>query len=209
MATVKSARAAAADATREAIVAAARRLFEEQGFHATSVADIAAAAGVAVQTIYNSIGSKQDVLRLVLNFTVAGPEAPRPVPVFMAERARAEPDPRKILDQLVAFWREAMPRSAPIQRVIREAAAVDESMAAFAVERDQQRLRNYGIAAGILDERGALRDGLTRDGAAAAIFAIGHPDVYRSLVLDAGWSVRRWATWVRDQLEAALLRQTP
>lgn len=208
MSDVKSARAVSAAATRSSIAAAARTLFEERGFHATSVVDIASAAGVAVQTIYNSVGAKHDVLRLVLDHTVAGGEAPRPVPVFMAERARAEPDPRKILDQLVAFWREALPRSAPIQRVIQEAAVGDEAMAAFAAERSAQRLRNYGIAARILDERKALRPGLTRDAAAAAIFAIGHPETFRALVLEGGWSVRRWSAWVRDALEAALLGQT-
>jgi AcrR family transcriptional regulator len=193
------------DASRNAIADAARRLFEERGFTGASIGDIAREAGVAVQTIYNTVGSKQDVLLLALDHTVAGERTPTPVPVFMAEQARAEPDPRKILDQLVAFWRDALPRSAPIQRVIDEAALVDESMAAFARERSARRLRNYGLAAEVLEERGALRPGLTREAAAACIFAIGHPQTFRTLVLDGGWSTKKWAAWVRDALEAALL----
>ena len=192
-------------ASRTAIADAARRLFEERGYSGTSIADIAREAGVVVQTIYNTVGSKQDVLLLALDHTVAGDRAPTPVPVFMAEEARAATDAGEILDQLVAFWREAMPRSAPIQRVIDEAAMLDEALAAFARERSARRLRNYGLAAEILEEKGALRPGLTRDAAAAAIFAIGHPQVYRSLVLDGAWSTKRWAAWVRELLEAALL----
>lgn len=192
-------------ASRTAIADAARRLFEERGYSGTSIADIAREAGVVVQTIYNTVGSKQDVLLLALDHAVAGERAPTPVPVFMVEQAREATAAGEILDQLVAFWREAMPRSAPIQRVIDEAAMLDESMAAFARERSARRLRNYGLAAEILEDKGALRPGLTRDAAAAAIFAIGHPQVYRSLVLDGGWSTKRWTAWARELLEAALL----
>ena len=46
---------------------------------------------------------------------------------------------------------------------------------------------------------------MTIDGAAAAIFAIGHPETYRALVLDGGWDEDAWATWLQVTLEAALL----
>jgi hypothetical protein len=48
--------------------------------------------------------------------------------------------------------------------------------------------------------------GMTIDGAAAAIFAIGHPETYRALVLDADWNDDAWAGWLQATLEAALLR---
>jgi len=51
-----------------------------------------------------------------------------------------------------------------------------------------------------------LRSGLTIDGAAAAIFAIGHPETYRALVLDGDWDDDAWANWLQATLEAALLR---
>ena len=44
--------------TRRDIVQAARRLFAERGYAQTSVNDIAAEAGVALQTIYARLGSK-------------------------------------------------------------------------------------------------------------------------------------------------------
>lgn len=43
------------------LLEAARRLFAEQGFHATTVEDIAAAAGVAKGTVYLYYKSKHDV----------------------------------------------------------------------------------------------------------------------------------------------------
>jgi AcrR family transcriptional regulator len=201
----KTRRQIAAEATQRVIVEAATRLFLEHGYHATSIGAVAREAGVAVQTIYNSIGSKRDLLSGVLDFAAAGARAPIPVPTFMSEQAEREPDPRRVIDQLVEFWRGALARTAPVFRVIREAAALDPEVAELERRRAEQRLRNYASAARILDERGALRPGLSRDDAAAAIFAIGHPDIYRFFVLEETWEPERWAEWVRERLYAALL----
>jgi AcrR family transcriptional regulator len=206
MSAVKTRQQIAAEETQRVIVEAAARLFLEHGYNATSIAQIAAEAGVAVQTIYNSIGSKRDVLSRVLDFAAAGDRAPVPVPQFMHDQAQREIDPRRIVEQLVEFWQGALPRTAPVFRIIRDAAAFDADAAALERGRAAQRLHNYGVAATLLDERGALPDGLTIDQAAAAIFAIGHPDVYRTLVLEGDWDDRRWAAWARATLLATLIR---
>ena len=94
--------------------------------------------------------------------------APTPVPTFMTEQADEEPDPRRIIAQIVEFWQGGLARTAPVFRVIRQAAALDPKVAALERQRAEQRLRNYGKAARVLEERGALRPGLSRDDAAAA-----------------------------------------
>ncbi|MBA3842409.1 MAG: TetR/AcrR family transcriptional regulator [Actinobacteria bacterium] len=195
----------AAEATQRSIVEAASRLFLAHGYNATSVSQIAAEAGVAIQTIYNAVGSKRDVLSRVLDFAAAGERSPLPVPQFMREQAQAEPDPRKIIAQLVAFWRGALPRTAPVFRIIREAAAADPEIAALERSRAAQRLRNYRQAATLIAQRGALRNTITVDQAAASIFAIGHSDAYRALVLEGDWHDDDWAAWVQATLENALL----
>ena len=205
MAATKTRRQIAAEDTQRAIVEAAHSLFLKRGYHATSIGAVAAEAGVAVQTIYNSVGSKRDLLSRVLDYAAAGERAPMPVPVFMREQAEREPDPRAIIDQLVEFWRGGLERTAPVFRVIRQAAALDPEVAALERQRAEQRLSNYGIAAHILAERGALRDGLTPDDAAAIIFNLGHPSQYHFLVHEQGWPVERWTEWVRSALIAALL----
>lgn len=204
MVPVKTRQQIAAEETQRVIVEAAAQLFLERGYHATSIGQIAAEAGVAVQTIYNSVGPKRDLLSRVLDFAAAGEHAPTPVPQFMREQAERELDPVKIIQQLVEFWRGALPRTAPVFRVIREAAALDPEAAALDRDRAAQRLRNYQIAARLLERRGALRDRLTVDQAAAAIFAIGHPEIYRTLVIDGDWDERRWAQWARATLIATL-----
>jgi AcrR family transcriptional regulator len=203
---VKTRQQIAAEETQRAIVEAAAALFAEHGYHATSIGRIASAAGVAVQTIYNSVGSKRDILSRVLDFAAAGERAPVPVPRFMREDAEREPDPRRIIAQLISFWRDALPRTAPVFRIIREAAAADQEVAALERARSAQRLANYGQAARLLAERNALRSGLTIEQAAAAIFAIGHPETYRALVLDGDLTDDDWAAWAQDLLEASLLQ---
>jgi AcrR family transcriptional regulator len=203
---VKTRKQFAAEQTQRVIVEAAARLFLERGYHATSIGRISAEAGVAVQTIYNAIGSKRDLLSRVLDFAAAGDRAPLPVPQFMREQAESEPDPRQIIAQLVEFWRGALPRTAPVFRIIREAAAADPEIAVLERDRAKQRLSNYRRAAQLIADRDALRPGMTVDGAAAAIFAIGHPETYRALVCDGDWDEDAWANWLEATLEAALLR---
>ncbi len=205
MSPVKSRQQIAAEQTQRVIVQAAAELFFEHGYTATSISQIATAAGVAVQTIYNSIGSKNDLLSRVLDYAAAGEHAPASVPTFMRAQAESEADPGLIIEQLVKFWLGALKRTAPVFRVIREAAAVDPEAAALERDRAAQRLRNYKTAAQLLKDRGALRDDLALDQVAAAIFAIGHPEAYRTLVLEGSWNDRQWANWARTTLKTALL----
>jgi len=202
---VKTRKQIAAEATQRAIVEAASRLFLEHGYTATSIGRIAAEAGVAVQTIYNAVGSKRDVLSRVLDHAAAGDRSPVPVPRFMREQAEREPEPRRIIAQLVELWRGALPRTAPVFRIIREAAAIDPEIAVLERARAAQRLGNYRLAAQALADRGGLRPGMTIDDAAAAIFAVGHPEIYRALVVDGDWDDATWAGWLQATLEAALL----
>jgi AcrR family transcriptional regulator len=192
---VNDRRAIAVQATRRVIVETAARLFIDRGYHAATLGEIAREAGVAIQTIYNSIGSKRDVLSKVLDYAASGEHAPTPAPTFVLAQAEQEPDARTSLDQLVDFWRESRPRTAPFYKVLRQAAAVDDEMA------ELERAR----AASLFAKRGALRDGLSLDDAAAIIYATGHPDVYRFLVIEGQWTADQWATWVRSTLEAGLL----
>ena len=187
----------AARETRRVIIDGAARLFGERGYHGTSLGLIASEAGVAVQTIYNSVGAKHDVLSAVLDLTAAAEEVP----------VRSESDPRRIVAALVEFWRASLPRTARMARVAREAAATKPQAAALEHARTVRRLRGCADVARRLADRGALRTGLSVDHAAAAIFAIGHPETYRTLVLDGTWPDERWSAWAQAALEAALLQR--
>jgi AcrR family transcriptional regulator len=202
---VNDRRALAAEATRHAIVEAASRLFLERGYTGTTLAEVARTAGVAIQTVYNSIGSKRDVLAKVLDYAASGEHAPTPPGAFALAQGAEEPDARKSLDQLVEFWREARARTAPFYEILRQAATLDPEAAEFERERATERLSSYRAGAHLLAERGTLREDLTIDDAAAIYFATGHPEIYRSLVVEGDWSPDQWARWIRSTLEFALL----
>ena len=156
---VNNRRAVAVQATRRVIVETAARLFIDRGYHAATLGEIAREAGVAIQTIYNSIGSKRDVLSKVLDYAAAGEHAPTPAPTFVLAQAEQEPDTHKILDQLVDFWRESRPRTAPFYKLLRQAAAVDDEMAEL--ERTPEQPGTYDALPG--DRWGAMIGPMSQD----------------------------------------------
>jgi AcrR family transcriptional regulator len=136
-----SRREAAALATRRAVVDAAHRLFLEKGYGGTALTEVAAEAGVSVQTVYGQLGSKRNLLKEVIDVAVAGDHEP----VAMRDRAEAaavlaEPDPEKKLRMLATTFTEVGVRVEPIDRVMRSAAAVDPEVAEQARQEDQGRL---------------------------------------------------------------------
>src|SRR6266545_1560110 len=91
-------RRAQAAETREQILDAARRLFEQQGYAGTTMAAIAAEAGVALKTVYLAFETKSGVLRALWHLLLRGDEEPVPVgerPLFRA--VLEEPDPERKL----------------------------------------------------------------------------------------------------------------
>ena len=199
-----SLRDAQAAVARTQIAEAARQLFLSQGYVSTSMGAIARRAGVAVQTIYNVVGNKVAVLSAVLDLVAAGPNSPTPVAAFMEQRAGATKDLASFVEVLADWFLEVHPRAADLFRLIRQAAAVDADVAAMEQARADQRLRNYTLAAGQVRERGGLTSGLSDEEAAAVIWSVGHPDTYRVLVIERGWSVQRYRAWLATSLAAAL-----
>ena len=197
-------RAIQAEATRAEVVAAARELFLARGYVGTSVAAIADQAGVAVQTIYNSIGNKAAVLSAVLDVAAAGPDAPRPVADFLQDRADNTADLAGLTQLLADWFTDVHERTVEVFELIRQTAAVYPEVAALERERADRRLANYRTAAESARARGGLNSGMTNAQAAAAIWALAHPQAYRSLVVDGGWDPLEYRAWLRRGLAGVL-----
>jgi AcrR family transcriptional regulator len=195
-------------ASRREILEAAHRLFLQHGYVATTVPAIAAEAGVAVQTIYNTVGSKRQVMGDVIELAVRGPTYPAPPAESVGQRIRDTSDPVLIVNLLVDWLAGAHERTAAISVVIREAAAVDPELAKLEQTLADQRFTGYREAARELARRGGLRGGLGPEQAAATIWSLGHPDIYRFLLQTRGWSARRYRGWLADGLSAALLHHS-
>lgn len=196
-------RSAHAALTRRHIVSAARGLFVASGYVTTSISAIAREAGVSVQTIYNSVGNKAAVLSAVLDMEASGRKDRLSVPELMTARVDGTTTPSEVVNVLSDWFLEVNARTADIWTVIHQAAAVDESAARVQKERDEQRLRNYLLAAAALRERGALEK-TTDEEAAAMIWTIGHPESYRVLVNGLSWTAHSYRELIRKTLLGAL-----
>ena len=113
-------------AAREAIAAAARRLFAERGFDTVTVAEIAAAANVSEKTVFNHFPTKEDLafagrerglVQLVADIT----ERPRGVPVLDVFRALTA----TVIDEFVAPGDEEL---LTVARIIRHSPALQERL---------------------------------------------------------------------------------
>src|SRR5579884_1483413 len=146
----RASRVARVQATRAQLLKVATDLFVRQGYLATTVGDIASAAGLAVQTLYLRFGSKARLLKECFDVAVAGDDEPvglaeRP----WVERLEQEPGLHQSLRILVSNSRAILERSAPLYTRIEQAAA-DPDVAELLVEVKRQKLEMVEIFATIL-----------------------------------------------------------
>lgn len=202
-----SRRRAAASRTRGGILDAARRLFAERGYTATTVAAIAAAAGVALDTVYAAVGPKPALFRLLIETAVSGEDHAVPAQERDYVRAiRAEPDPTRKLAIFAAATVRIQGRMAPLLTVLREAAPAAPDLAALWHEIGQRRAANMRLLAQDLADAGGLAPGLSVDAAADVIWATNATEFYALLVLERGWASDRFEYWLADTWRRLLLR---
>jgi AcrR family transcriptional regulator len=203
-----SGREAAALQTRRAVVAAARELFLAQGYAATTLAAIADAAGVSVQTVYAQFKNKPALVKQVVDEAVAGDDEPVPLngrPEILAQIA--EPDPWVRIGMHARFVASTMPRVEPVFRMVALAAAADSGMRAEEQRLTEGRLEGMREMAGLYAGRGELAVPLEE--AAQRIAALMQPELYRRTVLDHGWSIEEYAEWLAALMAASILPPKP
>jgi AcrR family transcriptional regulator len=189
----RTARAERTQATRRRIVEAAGPLFVELGYLETTMAAIARAAGVAVQTLYLSFGSKAAVLEGAL--TAAGDDQPS----GWQARLRAEPDGSAALAAYVAATAAIVERRHPLAAVLRAAAADPEP--AQLLERSRQAaLANHAIAVDELAEKPGFTDRISLQRATEIVAAMLAPETYALLVVEHGWPPPEWCDWTARHL---------
>jgi AcrR family transcriptional regulator len=199
-------RAAQAQATRRAIVAAAARLFVELGYGATTVDAIALAAGVSRKTVFTSVGGKAAALKLALDWAVVGDDEP----IALMERPEVkaqqqEPDARKILAMYAAMNADIGGRVSELECAVEAAAGADAELRSLAETFAAQRRFGMGKLAEALESRGALRPGMPVDEAADVLWMMTSPANYRSFVATRGWSPQHYADWLGEALVSLLI----
>jgi AcrR family transcriptional regulator len=200
----------AAARTRGAILAAAGRLFAERGYAATTMAAIAAAAGVALDTVYATVGPKPALFRLLVEAAISGEARAVPAEERDYVRAiRAEPDAGRKLDLYAAAVARIRPRTAPLLAVLRAAAPAHPELAAVWRELGERRAANMRLLARELAAAGGLRPDVPPDEAADVIWATNAAEFYALLVLERGWTPERFGRWLAAAWRRLLLRDPP
>lgn len=196
-----------AAATRRAILEAAQRLFERQGYAATSMPAIAAEAGVALKTVYVAFGTKANLLSVLWDARLGGDE--ETIPVFQRAWYRsllAEPDPELKLRIVAAQARVVKTRSGALLEVIRSASSADVEVAALWSRIQTKLLDVQRSIVGQLNERDALASGLDVATATDILWTLNHPSVWHLLVRERGWTGEQYERWLGDAFCSQLLR---
>lgn len=192
--------------TRVAILDAARTRFLEAGYAAATVADIAATAGVSVETVYKAFANKAGLVKAVFDVAIVGDD--KPVPLERRDevaRIHAEADGRRKLEIYGAGYAQRAKRSVPVQLLVRDAAASDTAAGAVLDQLNKERLTGMTAFSRHLHESGVLRKGVGVTDAVDVLWLFTAPEVYERLVNERGWSTARFGKWITQQLIAALL----
>lgn len=193
--------------TRRRILAAARGLFLERGYPATSVEAIATAANVSADTVYAVFGSKRNLLKQLMDTVVGGDDAD----VKVVDRAepqavRQERDQRVQLAAFAVGIAHRIEATRPLDDILRSAAEVDAEVGAL---RNDIQLRQRRSAmttfAEWLAANGPLRNGVDVSEAGSIIWTLTSPEVHRLLRDGCGWSHERFTRWLEETLTRTLL----
>jgi len=166
-----SRRRAQATETRLAIVAAARDLFIDQGYARTTMADIAFAAGVSVETIYVAFKNKATLLHKAWDLTVGGDD-----------------------QDIVVHERPEVLAIAPFQLMVQSAAGADPAAAAMLEEMGRQRLVGMSVMAAEVAKTGQLA--VPEEECRDVIWSMTDGMLWHRLVNERGWTNERFADWL-------------
>lgn len=192
--------------TRTAVVEAARTLFLERGYAATTIEAISDLSDTPQPTVYRLFSSKLGILKAVLDVSIAGDDET----IAMVDRPQvralvSDPDPKNKLAGFAALLRDLMARTAPVHRILADAARSDKAAASLLADIARQRHDGQHRITRSLAGSGALRPGISERDAADIIHALASPEVYSLLVLDRGWSGERYERWLTSILIDQLL----
>lgn len=192
--------------TRRLILSAARKLFDERGYNNATIDAIAQEAGVAPETIYAGFGSKQGVLRSLVQISLVGDD----VPVPLMERpfikdAVQETDQRHLISKFANDMYQIMTRMSPIFALLRATAKTDPEIEAMLKKMLDDRLAGMAYFVDQLRRIGPLNDQILPEQAKVSVWAISSAEVFDLLTKDLGWTEAEYVTWLSSSLERLLL----
>jgi AcrR family transcriptional regulator len=201
----KLSRRGRAKATHWRIVKAAYGLFCAEGYAGTTMAQIAEAAGVAVQSVYFTFHTKAALLSRTYDFAVMGEEEPQ-IPQRQAwyQAMTAEPDVTLALRHFVSGVGEITRRVTPLSLAAQVAADGDPDTARVMAFHDGMQADAYREVVKLLTTKADLRPGLSLEHGTDLLLLYAGTDVYHVMVEMRGWSHDEFLNWtvvaLADQL---------
>ncbi|HVD46399.1 MAG TPA: helix-turn-helix domain-containing protein [Candidatus Limnocylindria bacterium] len=192
--------------TRTRMLEAAERLFADHGYASSTIETIASTAGVAVDTVYATFGSKRGLLSALMDLRVGGDDQP----VELLDRAgpqavRREPNQKRQIARFAEDVSAIGERARPVDDIIRGAAAVDAEIAGYRARLQQSRFENMRRFVSWVASNGPLRAGIGEDDAAAIVWSLTSPEMHRLLRVERAWTPERYAEWLAETLTRTLL----
>ena len=162
--------------------------------------DLAAAAGVAIETIYAHFSSKSGVLRAVADTAVVGDDAAVPLAERPEFRAIGQGRRAARIRAAAALLTAVQVRTAPIAKLLRQAAPSDNEIAEMLKSTRERQRADVAEAVQLIVGRSPTSQ--ERDG----VWALASPELYLLLVEDSGWTPDEYEVWIAEVLERVVPR---
>jgi AcrR family transcriptional regulator len=188
---------------RRRILQAAQDLFIDKGYGQTTIADVAGAAGVAVETVYAAFKNKPTLLHRAWDVSVGGDDQDTLLHDRPELRAVLdEPDLPSRLKKHAAVNTAVMRRTARLHLAVHGAAASHPVAAAMLIEIDRQRLEAMAVHARAAAATGQLA--VSEEECRDVLWSTSDGSLWHRLVEQRGWPDNRYAAWL-GQLWVSLL----
>ncbi len=192
-----------ADQTRVAVIAAARRLFAENGFFQTKVEQIAKLSRVSPATVYAQCGGKHGLLRSLMDSWTQAPMV-----ADSLQESLAAPDAAVVMQTLSTAYLQITKQWGDVIRVVIDVAPHDDESGAVLATAQRRHNRNLTVICHHLGDIGALRNGVDARLASRIItYYYGIDGLLRTRDV-FGWSLERSNEWLLARASAAVLRSS-
>ena len=189
-----------AQQTRGDILRAARRLFAERGYAATSINDIAEEAGVAIQTIYARLGSKRGMLLALIDLIDEEARVGS-----LAGAVTTAGTPLAALRAGVHLTRSFQERCGDIIEALFTASGAEPELADAVAEGQRRHREGARITIGRIEELNGLRDDVAPARAQALLALSTNHEAWRELIRGYQLDWDPAEDWLVDALSRALL----
>jgi AcrR family transcriptional regulator len=190
-----------AAATRRRILAAAEKEFVTKTYHAALMSDIAKRAGVSVQMIYFSFGTKAKLLGAIIENAVLGEESPvEPLKSDWYERVKQAPSAAEAIRRFIIGSARIFERASAVALVGAAGRATDPELDRISRAGYELRAANYRSAVELAASKGPLKPGLDIQTATDILVALFSPALYMEFINDRGWSHEQTMQWLVDTI---------